>query len=81
MRIKILFFARLRELAGSGETELEVPEGICVGELPGRVFPEGAVDPGLWRRVRFAVNEDYVPADHELKDGDEAAFIPPVAGG
>jgi molybdopterin converting factor small subunit len=28
-----------------------------------------------------AVNESYVPADQLLRDGDEVAFIPPVAGG
>ena len=28
-----------------------------------------------------AVNESYVRPDAELRDGDEVAFIPPVAGG
>jgi molybdopterin converting factor small subunit len=28
-----------------------------------------------------AVNMDYAPAGAELRDGDEVAFIPPVAGG
>lgn len=28
-----------------------------------------------------AVNEDYATPEHALKDGDEVAFLPPVAGG
>ena len=31
--------------------------------------------------VRFARNREYVGADQPLSDGDELAFIPPVAGG
>jgi len=29
----------------------------------------------------IAVNESYATADEPLQDGDELAFIPPVAGG
>ena len=29
----------------------------------------------------FAVNQEYVTEDHILTDGDEVAFIPPLAGG
>jgi molybdopterin converting factor small subunit len=32
-------------------------------------------------RVRIAVNERYVEPGHELADGDEVAFFPPVSGG
>jgi molybdopterin converting factor small subunit len=32
-------------------------------------------------RFLYAVNKNYVSADHVLKDGDEVVFIPPVSGG
>ena len=32
-------------------------------------------------RVRAAVNDEFVPATHTLRDGDRLVFIPPVAGG
>ena len=32
-------------------------------------------------RVRAAVNDEFVPATHPLRDGDRLVFIPPVAGG
>ena len=28
-----------------------------------------------------AVNEEYMPAETRLEEGDEVAFIPPVSGG
>jgi molybdopterin converting factor small subunit len=31
--------------------------------------------------VMFAVNQQYVTADHPLVEGDEVAFIPPLGGG
>jgi molybdopterin synthase catalytic subunit len=81
MRAKVRFFARLRELAGQGEAEVEIGEGLTVSELfrllQGRY-------PGLARYqapVAYAVNAEYVPAHHPVKEGDEVAFIPPVSGG
>ena len=32
-------------------------------------------------QILFAVNQEYVHADYQLKDGDEVAFFPPVTGG
>jgi molybdopterin converting factor subunit 1 len=32
-------------------------------------------------RVRAAVNDEFVPPAHALRDGDRLVFIPPVAGG
>ncbi|HQS03613.1 MAG: hypothetical protein B7Y07_11075 [Halothiobacillus sp. 24-54-40] len=31
--------------------------------------------------ILAAVNHEYVPFDHPLRDGDEVAFFPPVTGG
>jgi molybdopterin converting factor subunit 1 len=79
MKVKVLLFAQLRELAGKGEVVLEVEPGSRVLDLPGKLFPTGGIS--VLSRVRFAVNQDYVPAETVLKEGDEAALIPPVAGG
>lgn len=31
--------------------------------------------------LRAAVNDEFVPWDHPLKDGDRIAFLPPMSGG
>lgn len=79
MKIKVLFFAGLREKAGRGEMELEVEKGMTARDLPLRIF--GASTTGLPKTLRYAVNLDYVGEGWELKEGDEVALIPPVAGG
>ncbi len=81
MRLRVLFFGILRERLGRREDAIELPEGARVAdlmaELAGRhdVFQLGAGS------LRVAVNQDYVDDEHVLRDGDEAAIIPPVSGG
>lgn len=80
MRVRALFFATAREMTGAEELEFELPDGATVAELAGLVSARtgSAGLPGSWA---VAVNREYASADKELNDGDEVAFIPPVAGG
>ena len=85
MRIKLLFFASLREQLGSGGEELEVPAGVTTaGALRAHLAARG----GIWqaalaegRLVRMAVNQDMAQAAAPIRAGDEVAFFPPVTGG
>lgn len=80
-RVKVLFFATLRDRAGVSETEIELPQGADVKHLKERIvaeFPrlEEAMGSALLSLNReFAFDEDPVPA------GAEAALFPPVSGG
>lgn len=80
MIIRSLFFASYRDMAGTDELALELPAGARVMDLIGRLRGQG----GLLRLPEspvVAVNMEYAPLGTELRDGDEVAFIPPVAGG
>jgi molybdopterin converting factor subunit 1 len=78
MRIRLRFFAALREEMGA-RRERTLPAGTTVGALWRELLGENAKVAAV--KVRFAVNETYVPASHRLADGDEVAFFPPVSGG
>lgn len=79
MNIKILFFASLREAAGSGETTLDIAAGTTVAQLWSQLS-SGMDD--LPEKVLCAVNQDYVDQDYVLREDDhEIAFFPPVTGG
>jgi molybdopterin synthase catalytic subunit len=76
MTVRVRLFAALRERAGSGELELELPDDAVVGD----VWPAlrlGEEPPGLL----FARNRAYAERTQSLEDGDEVAVIPPVSGG
>lgn len=81
MRIELLHFASFREAVGRDREARELAEGTRVRELWAALAEEVA----LFRRYPSAppaaVNLEYVPADTVLQDGDEVAFLPPVAGG
>lgn len=78
MRVKALFFARYREIAGES-CDLELPEGSSVAtaraELE-RIFPELSLMGAM-----AAVNSVYASPARILSKGDEVAFLPPVSGG
>ena len=81
MRVRIKFFAILRERAGTGEVSKEIAAGSTVADLwreLQREYPKLDV-PGI--RLLYAVNQNYVSVDHELSDNDEVVFVPPVSGG
>jgi len=80
VRVKSLFFAVYRDLVGADELEFELPEGSTVGALIEIVRTRAGAD-RLPPSLVVAVNQDYAPIDTVLHDGDEVAFIPPVAGG
>jgi molybdopterin converting factor subunit 1 len=76
VRVTVRLFAALRERAGSGRRELELPQGATAGD----VF--AALDMGAEPRgLAYAVNREYAERSLALKDGDEVALIPPVSGG
>jgi molybdopterin synthase catalytic subunit len=76
VHVRVRLFAALRERAGSGEVQVEVPDGAVLGD----VWPAlslGDEPPGLL----YAVNREYAAPSSPLAEGDEVAVIPPVSGG
>jgi molybdopterin converting factor subunit 1 len=81
MKIKVRFFAILRERAGAAEITRDIGDGSTVADLWQALqqdFPKLNVA-GI--RLLYAVNQNYVSPDFKLSDQDEVVFIPPVSGG
>ena len=81
MKVRILFFARLRDLLGTDSVELDSPDIESVGDayriLLGR-YPElGAFS----RSLLVAVNQEFADWNTPVLEGDELALFPPVSGG
>ena len=81
--IKILFFAKLREMLELESLAFDLPEASSVGELKKQLAEKG----GRWQlmfaeqEVLVAVNQVISDDDTMLQAGDEVAFFPPVTGG
>jgi len=81
-RVRVLYFAGVRDLVGRGEEDLELPSDVS--DLAGFVRFLTASRPALDGRlagVRFAINETFAHAGDPVAPGDVVAVIPPVAGG
>jgi molybdopterin synthase sulfur carrier subunit len=85
LKVRVLYFASVREKVGKDAEELDVPAGVATvaalrSHLRGRggsyenAFAEKAL-------LRAAVNQDMVQPSARIKAGDEVAFFPPVTGG
>jgi molybdopterin synthase sulfur carrier subunit len=85
VKLKILYFASVREKVGKDAEEIDVPAGVatvaalrshlrsCGGNYE-QAFAEKAL-------LRAAVNQDMAQPSARIKAGDEVAFFPPVTGG
>jgi molybdopterin converting factor subunit 1 len=81
MRVTVLLFGRLHELAGLRQLECELPREAVVSEVWQAVterFPSVAP---YARSVSAAVNAEFAKMTTAVDEGDEVAFLPPVAGG
>jgi len=81
MRVRIKFFAIIREKVGTDGMELELEEGRTVQELLELLRSRFPATREFLERAFVAVNRRYVNPDTRLKEGDEVAIFPPVSGG
>ena len=80
MKVRLLFFAVLRDIAGTGERELAIEAGATALDVWQSLQKQYAKLAG-YTHPMVAINESYAAPETILRDGDELAFIPPVAGG
>jgi len=81
MRLRVLFFGRLKEIVGRAEDRVELAEGASVEDLfarYGKQFPQLA---SFRASVVASVNQEFAQWSSPLRSGDEVAFLPPVSGG
>jgi molybdopterin converting factor small subunit len=79
--VQVRFFARYAELVGRAEAALVIPLPATVGDVVRQVrqqLPGGSEIP---ERPLTAVNLQHVRLEATVRDGDEVALLPPIAGG
>ncbi len=81
MKIEVLFFGMVKEITGHPAISLELEEGATVDAVFEHFAGQFPALRPMSRSLVLAVNQQFVPRMHLLKDGDELAFMPPVSGG
>ena len=80
-KVKILFFATLRDRAGARSMELEIPDDLTVQGLKetlGRQYPNLTES---MKSVLITINREYAFDEAVIPQGVEVAMFPPVSGG
>lgn len=80
MKVRVVLFAKPRELVGRPNVDLALPAGATAADAWSQLSTTYDLGP-LPRSFRCAVNSEYAGWDQPLKEGDELAVIPPVSGG
>lgn len=85
MKIRLLYFARLREVFALSTEDALLPDSVCnVGDLLAWLRSRGgafATELAAGRAYRVAVNQDMATDATMLTDAAEVAIFPPVTGG
>ncbi len=80
-RVKILFFATLRDRLGTRSVDLEIPSGSTVSTLKSELVVRYPVLKELIDHTLIAVNREYVFDPAVIPADAEVALFPPVSGG
>jgi molybdopterin converting factor subunit 1 len=81
MRVRVLFFGVLKDLAGRSGEVLDLPDGAVLRDL---LAHYAAQAPGMRESlgaIAVAVNREYAGPETVLKSEDEVGLLPPVSGG
>jgi molybdopterin synthase sulfur carrier subunit len=81
MRVTVLLFARLRDIAGAAELTRELPHGSTAADVWRGLVEQFPAMSTYDASISTAVNADYAKMTAKLSDNDEVAFLPPVSGG
>jgi MoaE-MoaD fusion protein len=81
MKVRVHFFAQLRDVARISELDLHVEPAATVGDLLAKIYE---LQPELLahdKTILVGAGVDFVERDYALKEGEEIAIMPPVQGG
>ncbi len=81
VRVKVLFFGRLKEIVGRGEDSMEIADGASIEQLFASFTNRNRALAQFRASLVASRNQEFAAWSTPLHSGDEVAFLPPVSGG
>jgi len=81
VKVRVLFFGMLREIAGRAAESAELADDATLADLLRHY--EGTIPKmkAMLPSIAVSINQEYARPTDRLHDGDEVALLPPVSGG
>jgi molybdopterin converting factor subunit 1 len=80
-RVKLLFFATLRDRAGARSMELDIPADLTIQGLKDKISNEYPNLKESMSSVLITINREYAFDEAVIPPNAELAMFPPVSGG
>jgi molybdopterin synthase sulfur carrier subunit len=81
MKMRVQFFAQLRDLAGTSDLDVDLAEKSTVAELLDRIYELKPALRAHDKSILVGSGVDFVGREHVLKEDEEISIMPPVQGG
>ena len=81
MKVRVQFYAQLRDLAGTSELDIDLPEGATVRDLLDKIYSQQPSLCGHDKSILIGAWLEFVDRAYKLKSGEEISIMPPVQGG
>jgi len=81
MKVRVQFYAQLRDLIGLRQLELELPDGATVRDLLEQLYVQRPALRAHDKSILIGAGLEFVDRNYKLKPGEEISIMPPVQGG
>jgi MoaD family protein len=81
MKIRVQFYAQLRDLVGMCEQDFDLPDEATVHDLLQEIYAQQPSLRAHDKSILIGVGVEFADRDYKLKSGEEIAIMPPVQGG
>jgi MoaD family protein len=81
MKVRVQFYAQLRDLVGMRQVDVEVAEGATVRNLLEEIYAQQPKLRPHDKSILIGAGVEFVDRNYKLKPGEEISIMPPVQGG
>jgi MoaD family protein len=81
MKVRVQFYAQLRDLVGVRELDVELVEGATVRDLLEKIYADRPALLENDKSILIGTGLEFVGRNYKLNPGEEVAIMPPVQGG
>jgi len=81
MKVRVQFFAQLRDLATAQELIVDLAKGASVAELLEKIYAKAPALRSRDKSILVGAGLEFVDRNYKLTPGEEISIMPPVQGG